>query len=763
MVLSYSQSASGATAITWDYDAEYMAINNSYIGLAIGYYGSWKLPTPPYYHWQISQQPASGRFQIWTTGGDPSTSDDDNTPIIYSNVPSGSSTPGYPAPGDKWAAWQVMVDTWSSTGSSSTTGSTGTTGNGTGSSTGSSGLVWSSSVASTSNVSANTSTGNVGITSVNIQATGSGSGGTTTDHKWATFTNGGSSAIWGDEADGVWVVRPYIPTTNDNTLVGSWVPKDTSSGVIPVLCNLESKIMRDTVRFKWTITNYDTTQHLVGLRVYADLATPSDVGTDNGRTTISVPGRPLVTDETLLSGNDIPSSVEFFDSASDPKLGIRATFKGEDATPPDKVGIDNWEWTLTAPGGVSDSDTEVGGHNWSYGVGTPGIGEDAFCAWLYTPPANHYIEDVAYGAFWKPRLVGPGQTITIVHYLGLASATSVFNVPSSDNPQYVASVLSPRALKYYTDSVTGAGKVYPDPFTITANVVNTEQHIDLMNPSFSLILPSGLQLDSSEQNRTSKSLSRITAGDEGSVSWKVTRASNAPSGKLKYSVVFTANPVGGTTITREISVPASQAQTFSPGWQMISVPFQSNNPDPGYALGLSGNYSMYRYNTHSKQYETATALVSGEAYWLYMGNPAGQRSASMPAGSASALSWTDNQGQQISLQSGWNLIGNPFVYSVTLGELRFYYRNYGTLTYDEAVDRGLLYSTLYWWDPIFRRYNWSSDRNVELKPWQGYWVKALASGLSVFVTPESQIGASVGGTPTDTDSGSDIISPPASP
>jgi len=174
-----------------------------------------------------------------------------------------------------------------------------------------------------------------------------------------------------------------------------------------------------------------------------------------------------------------------------------------------------------------------------------------------------------------------------------------------------------------------------------------------------------------------------------------------------------------------------------------------SDPDPTVALRLT-NATLWRYDPYSRKYLAVTKLIPGEAYWLKLNTA---QMTSMTPGNYSPKLWAGTQGYQIPLQTGWNLVGNPYLYTVTLGEVRFYYRDYGAITYDEAVTRGLISSTVFWWDPMFRKYNWSSDRAVQIKPWQGYWVRALRSGVTMIVSPASQIGAAVGGQPTPDEGG----------
>lgn len=674
--------------------ANTISLQNSYLGVSIGMYGKWKLPSPPYGHWLLGgeDQPVGGRFQLYTTGGDPTNPQDDNQLLNYA--------PFSGMPGDKWGAFQLMVD--------------GTT-------------------------------------------TATGGTASTTEPAWATFDRGGTSAIMGDLKDGAWSLYPYTPTNQPNVILGEWYPNikngigiTTGDGTItpfPIRCEMEVRLLRDTVRFKWKITNQDIREHLIGLRCYADvMPSPVDDGTRDLRNIVSIPGYPLIENRSVMLGKNIPSVLEMFNSQQDPLMSIRFTLKNQGATPPDVIGIDNW-------GAMASPD-------WTYWFGNA-AGSDAMTTWDCFPTPNQYIEDLGYGAFWKPRRVAAGASITYISYMGLGCATSDFTKPNMEFPQYVAAAQSTRALKY-TNDVTGAGELFPAPFNVHAWLMNTEKYTDFQNASFSLILPTGLKLDDSEVGRYSKSVSDILAGNEAHVSWKVTTdPANPRTGILDYSVSVSASPVGGTIIRRQINIPATEVQPLSSGWQMISVPFDLTDSSPS-ALGLT-NEVLWKYNPSSTAYESVTQLVPGEGYWLKLGSA---QTTAMTVGNFSPKSWTGTQGQQIPLQSGWNLVGNPYLYAFTLGEAKFYHRDYGTMTYDEAISRGLINSTLFWWDPVFRQYRWSSDRSVQIKPWQGYWMRVARSGVTMTVSPASQIGAAIGGSPTSEDTGSDtgggggVVPPP---
>lgn len=682
-------------------DIYWLTIENSYLGVALGIDGAYQIPSPYSHCFYEGLQPISGRIDIYRTGGDPKNPDDDGIGMVY-----GPYAP--PCPGDRWMGFALMVDALSTDGESS-------------------------------------------------------------QMVWTGFPRGGSSGIIGDQQNGWWRTFPYKPD-NEQVLravaypvpTGGTVPYGPiateanlgSAGVTPpnIKCELQIRVMRDMAQFKWVLTNEDIIEHEVGLKLFMDTQ-PSmqDDGTEDLRNIVSVPGHPLITAKTLLQGNnDVPDAIEMFNSSSDPTLDMRMILKGQNATTPDVVGIDNWAvFFLDRTGGIAESD-------WTYWYGDPMSDIDPSLTWRYETVEHHPITDLAYGAFWKPQYLAPGQSRTIICYIGLASSTSDFNKPNQNQPQYVAGVQGPRTLKYYESF--GVGSLYPDSFEITAYMEEIEKGMDLLNPSFTLHLPTGLTLDPSESGKYTKSIAKIPEGTEAAISWKVIPAGN-PTGILDYSVSFSSQVPTGTSVTRKINIPATQWQEFTRGWQMVSVPFDLDDPDPAKALGLDITpgieYRFWKYDPHLRQYQPVYQLVPGESYWLWL---SGKFTTAMAPGSYHPITWVGTKGRWIDLQSGWNLIGNPFVYTVTLGELRFYHQVYGVLNYDEAVKYGLISKSVFWWDPVFKKYNWTSDRDAQFKPWQGYWVRALQDGVSIITTPESQIGASLGGNPSG--GGGGVIPPP---
>ncbi|MHB0999356.1 MAG: hypothetical protein ACYC27_08915 [Armatimonadota bacterium] len=552
------------------------------------------------------------------------------------------------------------------------------------------------------------------------------------DGGWVSFDTGGKAGIIAAEPNSGWSDYPYRPT---NAFPGLMTGTAYMAGNIK--CNLEVRLMHDTVKFRWRITNEDIIQHYIGMKLVGDVST---YGGGDGFPYVMIPGRNVIEAETLIKGSEIPAELEMFDNPRNPRETIRFTFNAQGATPPDVVGIDYW--------GIILSDV------WSY------FGSPNNPLFLYEPTPNHPIGDLALGAMWKPRAVRPGQTIDIVSYIGLADTTAVYNKPNEEVPQYVATVQGPNALGYVYSSTPGDSTLSPIPFNINAFLGDQEKYMDLTNASASIILPDSLELDDTELEGATKTIGKVPVGGERGVSWLVRPVGN-PTGIFEYSVSFNAAPVGGTVVKRKINIPATPTQIMPKGWSMISMPYNVSQdlsedappPAPGNAgdlsvLGLQGelgtDYKLWKYDPHTGKYVRPEKLVAGEGYWLWC-RSTGQSTEEVPGWKYIPINWTGSTGKQIPFYRGWNLIGNPFVYTVTLGECYFYHPDYGTLPYEDAVKQGLISKTVYWYDTTYGRYRNLSDRTVQIKPWNSYWVKALQPSVTMLISPASQIGANLQG------------------
>lgn len=530
---------------------------------------------------------------------------------------------------------------------------------------------------------------------------------------WLDFDTGGAVALLGAEKDGWWSDSPYTKT-ND---IGTSLSAGVNVAGAPLDVRLDTRLMHGAVRFHWRIINNDTKTRYVGLKLAADVNGGSMPGESNP--TIYVPGRKFINSETILTGSDVPEYIDCIDNPGNPDFSVRYYLSGNGATKADVVAIDDWDITA-----ASDA------------VNYYGSPENPVL--MYTPPEYHPIGDIALAILWKPRPVKAGQYVDFISFIGLAEVTSKFDVPTADNPQYVPSIEAQRTLPY--SSVASETKV---PFRVTAFIEDQEYGMNLTDGSATIVLPEGLELAPTENGSYTKSFGTVTPGAESSVSWYV-QATGNPSGLLDYNVTFNAKPVGGTVLTRTINVPATPSQTMNQYWQMISMPFNVTGYTDVYnALGIPGtygvDYKMWKWDPKKKAYVKPTEFVPGEGYWLWV-KKAGVSTSPNP-------DWTYRPmigEKQYELARGWNIIGNPFVYTITIGECNFYHPDFGTVSYEQAINYGLISKTMYNYDTVSQKYRPYSDRTTELIPWKGFWIKALMPQVTMLMSTSSVIGASNG-------------------
>ncbi|MFH1859824.1 MAG: T9SS type A sorting domain-containing protein [bacterium] len=162
------------------------------------------------------------------------------------------------------------------------------------------------------------------------------------------------------------------------------------------------------------------------------------------------------------------------------------------------------------------------------------------------------------------------------------------------------------------------------------------------------------------------------------------------------------------------------SRTFSNNWNLCSIPLLLANPEPDAVFSrgriskfLDGKYIAY------EQEEGFGTITPGVGYWFktnstitisFVGHALGNGTYSIP------------------VRSGWNLIGNPFIFGVGWNNILF---SYGTIT--EKVSDGRIIK-----DGIYRygtdqnnKTGYSMDRyrdNPVMKPWEGYWLYSSMAG-----------------------------------
>jgi len=547
---------------------------------------------------------------------------------------------------------------------------------------------------------------------------------------YTTIRVDGRNAIFGDPDSGSWVMPPY----NSSKDVGNYIGMPPDSYHSGPYINSQFRVtegnifvqfrvvpIRDQVRFEVYLRNDDSASHSIGLRHLADVTT-NGPSTPFGGDTVTypfVPGRGIVMSETILTGTDIPDYLELFDDTRTPQVASRWTLRLEDATSPDRIAIGWWQ--------------NMQGNDWDYTTGLP----------------DRIVPDYGLAVWWEPVPLGPGESRTIITYFGMAAASASWTSSSgavgmmARQDPFCVAVQGPRALPIsYSADKPPDEMLGLNPFKIKAYVYNLFRDIDLTNVSVHLTPSDGLEL--LEGQAPMQEIPLVPRESEGAaISWDV-RCNGKVTGEIKYWVSASGNPGLQKTVTRTIMVPATGTTRFKQGWQMISVPFKFSDPRIEPALNFAPDtYRAYTYSPQDLEYQTATMVEPGKAFWL---ESSLDRTSATISRDGRPLSGAETY--RIVLYSGWNQFGDPYIYPIPWGRVKVLRDvQIGPVTLEEAAARNWIRRTVYWWNTDLGEqgeYEYSSEPSTYLMPWVGYWVKALQP-CQLIIPPVEQPSGGIGG------------------
>jgi hypothetical protein len=269
--------------------------------------------------------------------------------------------------------------------------------------------------------------------------------------------------------------------------------------------------------------------------------------------------------------------------------------------------------------------------------------------------------------------------------------------------------------------------------------------------------------DPPAQEVSTKVLGTIGTEAEVKATWYV-EATGEVYGALTYQIAVVAPPFGSRTVSRVVNVPATPLRTLQGGvWQLISFPFafdpvRSNNGDPrtvinGITRPIDDPTTFFRWvpdplsGTGQGRYQVVTKLEPGVAYFY---RPNLNRTVFLNGAVPLAISGT--QSYQYTIEAGWNMIGNPYVYEIPLNDVRVLpVENNPTLklfTFGEAAQAGYVRSGVWFLNTGGTSYDAVQNFTDPLRPWLGYWIFANSRVTLLFTPPKQEDAAIIGTTPT---------------
>lgn len=223
----------------------------------------------------------------------------------------------------------------------------------------------------------------------------------------------------------------------------------------------------------------------------------------------------------------------------------------------------------------------------------------------------------------------------------------------------------------------------------------------------------------------------------GSVTWLVTGPAS-PRCRLRVraeaegeSIVEALSGLFAITQVDQRSFPLG----LFAGWNMISLPLQTSSPSPAEVFAsLAPGWRLYVWDAAIAGYrgQGEAALSGGAGFWLLNTATVTYPIVGMIRPSTP---WV------IGLEKGWNLIGNPYEFPVTLAACRVSLQG-EEVSLAEAATRGWLRLPLFHWDgvayqsiqPASLQPAAASTVENSLTPGWGCWLKAVREGLALIVS-----------------------------
>jgi hypothetical protein len=215
-------------------------------------------------------------------------------------------------------------------------------------------------------------------------------------------------------------------------------------------------------------------------------------------------------------------------------------------------------------------------------------------------------------------------------------------------------------------------------------------------------------------------------------------ATNLVSGDANFSEdVFVRGPLNSGA---RLDLPANQ-------WRLIALPLTPGASPADQIANVFGDdltgaygadWRVYGWDETTQQYTggtylpSSTPLVQGEGYWVKRlasetGNHLDMTGALRVASSFDVV-------LVLSVAGGWNLVGNPYEYTVDWADVRVVY---DSVEHDltQAQTDGKMSRVMYTWNgTAYQAFNGMTPGAMgTLAAWDGLWVRALASGVTLRV------------------------------
>ncbi|MEI7575460.1 MAG: FlgD immunoglobulin-like domain containing protein [Armatimonadota bacterium] len=495
----------------------------------------------------------------------------------------------------------------------------------------------------------------------------------------------------------------------------------TTNGNVQI--DLRADLVGDAARLDWTLANVDAANsHTVGMRfgqVLGLISAPPTPAVPTPEYYITIPGiKPPRTERRwnrLLDPSGYPSEVNFGFSRTQ-AYGLRVDNAASDAT------------TDSADPSASQTPTDgfvLGQPLFLLGttLGTPAAdGVDAFPDVIFQEPISDVLmsDSPAFIQTWAPQNLAVGGSRKVVAFYRSTWSDAQYGKPYSvvvDPPKVVN--LDPANSNAFENN----------PFPVRVWVDNNrgfstiDKELPLQDVRVELLLPTGL----TAVGGSTRTIARIDARRMVPIDFQV-RVDDFAAGDLTYQVRVTPTPGPVKTITGQIKIVSQPRMQLRQNANLVTSPWTFSTPTWETILGLApdADFRAFSYEPAQRRYIISSGPDRGKGQWLIVNQEQAITLGGSPSAPSDGAPRPDGSGGAplITLQPGWNLVGNPYQTSIQLGQIvgSAASNSSGAFTFAELVQQGLVSGSLAYWDQDTATYKFIQKSSDSMEPQRGYWI-----------------------------------------
>lgn len=506
-----------------------------------------------------------------------------------------------------------------------------------------------------------------------------------------------------------------------------------------VLARLQAEVVADAVRLRWTLTNLDAAaSHRVGLffggcvSIAGQSGSSHFLGAKLGYVYVDK-NRPPITDAVYdrnVSPVNFPDYVDFVHGQSD-YFGFRIENIPSEST--DDIDINK---PTTA------DRFWVGKNVFLLGVITDNNANFP----LAQLPDTEFLDVTAFVQEFPEIEVQPGSSRTVLHYIRSTWGRSDYKLPFGVAVDAPTTIGLPQSL--------GGDTLFQNPFPMRVYVDNVggfgfdgkEFELNEVRVKVTFPADSGITIvgaSAATPNILEKTIPRVDPREDEFVDFQATVGPNV-SGTVKFKVTIDSQPgFVHKEVNGEINVASRPRLEIFKDANMLTLPYQFGDTaletifapwmDPNVP---GGDMQFYKFDPGQKGYVITTTAERGKAFWAIYDKTGSSPVIANYAGNPSQPNL--NNSQQLNLQPGFNMIGNPHNYKIPITQINGVSAgaNQISRTFQEMVDLGYVQSFLSYWDPEIKDYVFVAAADGALEAHQGYWINVLtADNLSINYPP----------------------------